>query len=314
MKPYRKVRGLPLYLALAFSALVGCETQKQRLETYDLFVPIEPTFDYKSIKRVAVIEFENRTTDKRAAELMSDGAEAVLVSWKTYEVITRRQLKDLLKEKDFHLSGLIAPEKAREIGKVLAVDALLVGVVQTHKIEHGRTLSPRNPRLRILKKSATVVAMIKLIDTRSGRVLHAREGAGNWWESASETSTKFHPDELILKRARDAALRDGLKGITPRWENRKLKGYPSLVGVELLEEDGRVRVVGVTPGGPGDLVGIRTGDVILRVAGRKVSRNYQVIIAVRRTPVGHKVPVEIDRNGRKMMFEPITVKIPDNKK
>jgi len=262
---------------------------------YSITVREQPRFDYKKIKRVAVIGFENRSSERRAGEILSDAFETALVKYKTYEVITRREFKNILEEKNIAASALVRTDEAKRIGKVLSVDAIVVGAVNTYKIETERKSKP--VKGGNLRKNATVVLNIKLIETTNGRVIYAYEGIGNWWEFGYEGSSNFSADELILKKARDASAWDCLKGMVVYWQPRKMMGYPVRIGVHIRAKNDRVFIEATVPGSPAEMAGFRTGDIITRVNGLAVTQIHQVIIQIRNTPPGQPVKMEIDRAG-----------------
>jgi len=208
-------------------------------------------------------------------------------------------LKRLLKEKDLAVSSLAQPEQAKKIGRVLSVDGLVVGVISTHKLDHERTRAGRVTRLR---NNATVVMTVKLIDTATGRVLYAREGVGNWWESGVEGSSRFVADELVLKKARDAAVFDSVKSMIMRWEKKQMTGYPSQIGIRIQDRDGSVVIRQVVRGGPAEKAGIKTGDVVRMIADKPVKVGCQVVMAVRQVPVGRTIEIEVERDGAPLRF------------
>ncbi len=68
--------------------------------------------------------------------------------------------------------------------------------------------------------------------------------------------------------------------------------------------DGKgVEVLRVFPAGPADKAGLKTGDIILRVAGKDVSSPDAVIDLLQNTEPGQTVKVEILRNNQKQTIE-----------
>src|SRR5262245_28243970 len=61
--------------------------------------------------------------------------------------------------------------------------------------------------------------------------------------------------------------------------------------------DGRVRVIEVTPRGPGDLAGIRTGDIILSLGGKSVG-DEEELAARQADPDDAEFEVVVERDGR----------------
>ncbi len=69
------------------------------------------------------------------------------------------------------------------------------------------------------------------------------------------------------------------------------------VGVDTAYEGSGVRVRSVTDGGPADKAGIREGDVITRIDGRKVMSAESFIVALRSKSPGDFVTLVIDSGG-----------------
>jgi len=72
---------------------------------------------------------------------------------------------------------------------------------------------------------------------------------------------------------------------------------PPRLGVELDENDGAVRIAGVTAGGLAETTGLKTGDVLVEVAGVPVTRTLAVVAAVRLQPAGTWLPLRVKRGG-----------------
>jgi serine protease Do len=62
----------------------------------------------------------------------------------------------------------------------------------------------------------------------------------------------------------------------------------------------------VEPGGPAEKAGVRQDDVVLAINGKDVKSGDDLVAAVADTPVGEKLNITVDRNGKKMQI-PIVV-------
>jgi putative serine protease PepD len=68
-------------------------------------------------------------------------------------------------------------------------------------------------------------------------------------------------------------------------------------GVEVLADDPSAETLGVFPGSPADLAGIKAGDIILSIAGRPVTRPAELIVAIRAMAPGDTVRLEVMSGG-----------------
>jgi len=73
-----------------------------------------------------------------------------------------------------------------------------------------------------------------------------------------------------------------------------------VIGVTLdtTYTDGGSRVSEVTPGGPADAAGLRSGDVITSIQGRETSDSTELVVAIRSYAPGDTVRLEFSRSGR----------------
>ncbi len=78
----------------------------------------------------------------------------------------------------------------------------------------------------------------------------------------------------------------------------KTKPEPPRLGVRLEEIDGAVHVTSVTTGSLAERSGLRADDQLLEVAGLSVTRNLQVISAIRLQPAGTWLPLRVKRGDQ----------------
>ena len=72
----------------------------------------------------------------------------------------------------------------------------------------------------------------------------------------------------------------------------------ALVGLALAQEEGRVRVASVMPGGPAARAGLRPGDLLVKAAGQAISSPAQFLRLVDVSGVGVPLALEGQREGR----------------
>ena len=62
-------------------------------------------------------------------------------------------------------------------------------------------------------------------------------------------------------------------------------------------------LAGVSKGGPAEKAGLRSGDVIIEVAGRKIENIYDYTYALDALKVGERVPIVVVRGGERIALE-----------
>jgi hypothetical protein len=106
-----------LALPLLAAALAACASAR---------VAVNRNFDFTKIRRVAVIGFNDYPRREGSGDLVSGAFEQALIS-AGYEVVERAQVHRIMAEKKF--SGAPDARKAKALGKLLGVDALLFGQI-----------------------------------------------------------------------------------------------------------------------------------------------------------------------------------------
>ena len=74
----------------------------------------------------------------------------------------------------------------------------------------------------------------------------------------------------------------------------------AMLGVNLggSEQGGGVRVNGVSPGGPAEEAGVRTGDVIVAIQAKPVTTGRELVQVMEAIEPGEKVALELKRDGK----------------
>ena len=200
-----------LVILVIFSAfvtvLVGCEAAGQP-KTFS--VQISPELKGKSHLTLAVLPFErgepkaDREDEwasiieiKDAGNAVSDMFTSELMRVPGFKLVERSQLKKILNELDLSLSDLIAERSAGEIGKLLGVDAIVLG----HVAECLYGTSWIGQRWHSFSYS------IRIVQAESGTVL-ASAYVAQRGEDTSDVMGRCHQsvravvDEIIEKRAK----------------------------------------------------------------------------------------------------------------
>lgn len=73
------------------------------------------------------------------------------------------------------------------------------------------------------------------------------------------------------------------------------------VGAQTFNEEterGGAKITKVDPGGPADRAGIKEGDIVTKVGDRVIESVDDLVVAVRKLPIGKETPVEVLRDGQ----------------
>jgi TolB-like protein len=104
---------------------------------------------------VAVLPFENKSGMAEITSTVQDKMITSLYSLKRFKIIERSQIDKVLSEQKLGMTGAIDPAKAVKVGKIIGVDAILMGSISS---------------------SGSGVGMdARLIDTETGTVITAKD-------------------------------------------------------------------------------------------------------------------------------------------
>ncbi len=144
-------------------------------------------------KRVALFDFEYGAVhrwwswgDWDIGKGISDMLVTNIVRSGTYSVVERKQLEKILQEQNFSNSDRANPATAAKIGKVLGVNAIVIGTItqfgfETKKTNVGGITSHFGVNLGNVgtqKSNATVVIDARMIDTETAEILAVASGKG----------------------------------------------------------------------------------------------------------------------------------------
>lgn len=188
MKKYSLLALLPL--------LAACLTPK---------VAVNPRADFSSVKRVAVLSFAGRQGDLAAdvltQSLLEHGA----------DVVERQRLDAVMKEQSLSTSGSFDPATARQLGRLLGVDALFVGTVaestpqssyivsqsanpqaNVTKVDGGTVYSEGSvaglPNAQLLSTTANVSLLSRMVDVQTGSILWSASMSYEGFDTSSAMS------------------------------------------------------------------------------------------------------------------------------
>jgi TolB-like protein len=133
---------------------------------------IRPKTDISNIKRVAVLPFENFTSDDYAGEKIRRIVITELLS-RGIDVIEPGEVTRLLRELKIRSLGSISVSEIQNMGKTLGVEAVMMGSVEAFGISRGISVTYPEVTINLI-----------LIETSSGNIIwsvrHTTGGASFW--------------------------------------------------------------------------------------------------------------------------------------
>lgn len=139
-------QGFPIGLAsvrrLQFARLPGEEHARLMIETKDSRYALR----WKSEGRVAVLDFAGHGLSSGEAAGFSDLLRARLFQIGNCGVVERSEIEPLLREQSLQSSGLVAPESAIKLGKLLKAERVVIGSLGRRgerRFADARIVSPR---------------------------------------------------------------------------------------------------------------------------------------------------------------------------
>ncbi|MBR2081851.1 MAG: hypothetical protein IJ876_02415 [Elusimicrobiaceae bacterium] len=112
---------------------------------------LSPSYDFSQINRIGIMAFSNAWTDLNGVENLF----AKYLIHNGFKVVERAKLESILQEHNISVSGYLAPETTREIGRILGVDVLLIGEVSSYspaRTELAMTSSRRSESRPIVRQ------------------------------------------------------------------------------------------------------------------------------------------------------------------
>lgn len=98
-------------------------------------VSVKQDFDFRKIRRVAVLGFEDFPHMPGSGKVMAGAFEKSLLRAGA-NLVERQQIEAVIKEQKLDITGAIDPRETRELGKILNVDALVMGTLTVYTPEN----------------------------------------------------------------------------------------------------------------------------------------------------------------------------------
>ena len=130
-------------------------------------------------KRIAVSRFADGSGYHGCGAGVADMLATALVKTKKFSVIERKEIEKVMEEQKLGLSGMVTPETAPAVGKLLGVDLLVIGSVSelgTSKRDIGGGINIFGAG--ISKSQARAAVDIRLVNTTTGEIIAAETEEG----------------------------------------------------------------------------------------------------------------------------------------
>jgi curli biogenesis system outer membrane secretion channel CsgG len=269
-------------------------------------------------KRLALLDFDFGTVqqwwsgDWDIGKGVADLVVTSLVKDGTFSIIERKKLDAVLEEQNFSNSDRAAPASAAQIGKILGVNAIVVGSITQFGMETkstnvggilGSVTGVGAFNLGKSKGIATVVIDARIVDVNTGEILAVMSGKGRSSRSGlllgggDENSGSIEMgssdfQNTILGEATRAAVQDMTAQLVSQAD--KVRATQVVISGMVADVEGSTVIINVGRGG-GVSVGMRLAVVRLNREVKDPSTG-QVIRKIT-TPVGEIEVTEVDRTS-----------------
>lgn len=242
-------------------------------------------------KRVAVLSFDDAAVESSAAKALgttqdvgaslADVLVKELLKGGTYSIIERRAIDQVLKEQNFSNSSRVDAKTAAAIGRLLGVDAIIMGSVTQFGLEESAVAVGAGSLNRITRgmvgggkrvnTTATVSMTARMVDTSTGEILTAASGSGQSSKASVGASGSTAVD-MTASSFQDSMLGEAVNLATQQVATT-LNEFGSKLAAVRVDYSGLVADVSGTTLilNVGKLRGVQVGDTIdISRAGRQI--------------------------------------------
>ena len=190
-------------------------------------------------KRVAVFLFDDKSDSnfgwygsKSVGEGISDMIVTELVKSGMYRVIEREQINQLLAEQDMGAAGIVTPETAVEMGKVLGVEIAIMGAVTEFGYKRDDTgVRLGGTRVGVGKQSAVAGIDLRMVNTTTAEIIVAENVrrtknalAGSFSKGRVGFKNQKSFDQSLVGKVTREAVEDVIKHINKQAPNISWQG------------------------------------------------------------------------------------------
>lgn len=215
--------------------------------------------------RIAVVAFENNTTSviwgDRLGEAAADELTTQLVKTGEFTVVERARFDAILAEQHAGVSGAIDPATAARVGKVLGVQAVVLGSITKFTVEQR---SGGIGRLSASYTEAESMLDLRVVDTNTAEVLVVAEGGGKT-RFGGAAYRDINLQQTFQQGAAQEALRPSVE-----------KAIAALV-------QQKAKIAAAAPAAAAQVVGVREGSIYIDRGenfGLKVGQRLEVLRVV----------------------------------
>jgi curli biogenesis system outer membrane secretion channel CsgG len=244
-------------------------------------------------KRVAILSFDDAAVESSAARalgttqdvggLLADVLVKELLKGATYSIVERRAIDQVLKEQNFSNTNRADPKTAAAIGRVLGVEAIIVGSVTQFGVEESAVAVGSGPLGRVTRgvlgagkrvNSRAMVGMTaRMVDTRTGEVLTAASGSGESSKASVAASGYATGDIDLTSRSFQESMLGEAVNRAAQQVAAGLNEFGSKLASARIDYAGLVADVSGTTLilNVGTLKGVQVGDTVeINRAGRQI--------------------------------------------
>ncbi len=229
----------PVMLSTLIILVCGCTTTPP-LPDELVFRPagLKHQVDLKGIRRLAVMEFRNYTENKEAPARVEGLIVEELRKTRRFELLERSQMEQALKEVALGQTGLLDEKTAKDAGRLVGADAVLVGEISCYQHEVKQieyryqrdrsqviplppgdrtpdivTLPSESRTYTVEKYNASIGFSLRMIDVATGEVLWSKHVARSF--GMREGEYEIRNVNALFDKLSEAAAREAAYDLMP---------------------------------------------------------------------------------------------------
>ncbi len=166
-------------LASLVLAVGGCAAQPEVINAEEI----------SRVNTVAVLPFGDAPgyNGQNSGQAVSGFVTSELVAWGRYKIAERSRLRSVVSEQDLQDAQLTDADAAKRIGKLLGVDAIIVGSASQYDMDKTQVYIHVVP---IVSKDYKVGISLRMIDTVNGQIIYAHSASGQSGNNFTEAGQR----------------------------------------------------------------------------------------------------------------------------